>query len=136
MQEDTKSLSISRGTLWTARVLSGIAVLFMLFDGTIHLMTIPPVVDAFNQLGYPINLAVPIAIFELVCVILYLVPQTSVFGAVLLTGYLGGAVAANLRIGTPLLSNVLFPVYIGILAWGGLFLRDTRLRELFPLRKI
>ncbi len=135
MQSEVQSQPDSKAKVWTSRVLSGIAVLFMLFDSTIHLMAIPPVVEAFNQLGFSINLAVPIAIIEIVCVILYLVPQTSVFGVVLLTGYLGGAVAANLRIGTPLFSNVLFPVYIGILAWGGLFLRNARLRELFPIQK-
>ena len=135
MQTVAQSIPGSKAKIRTAGVLSGIAVLFMLFDSTIHLMAIPPVVEAFNQLGFSINLAVPIAVIELVCVILYLIPQTSVFGAVLLTGYLGGAVAANLRIGTPLLSNVLFPVYIGILAWAGLYLRDARLRELFPVRK-
>ena len=135
MQPAAQSTSDSMAKIWTARILSGIAVLFLLFDSVIHLMAVPPVVEAFNQLGYPVNLAVPLAIIELLCLVLYLIPQTSVLGAVLLTGYLGGAVAANVRIGTPLFSNALFPVYVGIMFWGGLFLRDFRLRELFPLRK-
>ena len=135
MESVSQTASVAKSRLWTSRILSGIAVLFMLFDSTIHLMVISPVVDAFNQLGYPVSLAIALGIIELVCVAIYLVPRTSVLGAILLTGYLGGAVAANLRIGTPLFSNMLFPVYVGVLVWGGLYLRDARLRELFPIRR-
>lgn len=124
----------SGGKLWTGRIMSGIAVLFMIFDGTIHLLRIQPVVDAFTQLGYPVELSILFGILELLCLALYLIPKTSVLGAILLTGYLGGAVAANVRIGTPLFSNALFPVYVGILFWGGLYLRNKLLRELMPMQ--
>ena len=125
----------SNGRLWTARTLSALAVLFLLFDVVIHFMRPAPVVTGFEALGWSVTLAVPLAIIELVCLVLYVIPRTSVLGAVLLTGYLGGAVATNLRVGAPLFSNVLFPVYVGLFLWGGLFLRDARLREVFPLRK-
>ena len=135
MESVSQTASVAKSRLWTSRILSGIAVLFMLFDSTIHLMVISPVVDALNELGYPVSLAIALGIIELVCVVIHLVSRTSVLGAILLTGYLGGAVAANLRIGTPLFSNMLFPVYVGVLVWGGLYLRDARLRELFPIRR-
>jgi hypothetical protein len=98
-------------------------------------MVIPPVVESFNQLGYPVDLAVTLGIIELICLITYVIPRTSVLGAILLTGYLGGAVAIQLRIGAPLFSTALFPIYIGILVWEGLYLRDDRLRALVPGRK-
>jgi len=116
-------------------ILSALPVLFVLFDGAIHLMVIPPVVQAFTQLGYPVSTSRALGVIELVCIVLYLIPRTSVLGAILLTGYLGGAVATNLRVGSPLFSNTLFPVYVGILAWGGLFLRDERVRALIPVRR-
>ena len=93
------------------------------------------VVDATVKLGYQENVIQGLGIALLVCTILYAIPATSVFGAILLTGYLGGAVASNLRAGSPLFSNVLFPVYFAVILWGGLYLRDKRLRELVPLRK-
>jgi len=127
--------SESRNKVWAGRVLSALPALFLLFDGVIHILKIAPVVEAFAQLGYSIGLAVPLGIIELTCLALYVIPRTSVLGAVLLTGYLGGAVASNLRVGTPLFSNVLFPVYIGILLWAGLYLRDARLRAIFPVRR-
>jgi hypothetical protein len=121
--------------LWTGRILTALAALFLLFDGVTHVMQIAPVTEAMNQLGYPVNQALTIGIIQLICLLLYLVPPTSLFGAILLTAYLGGAVAANLRIDAPLFSNILFPVYVGLFIWGGLYLRDERLRALFPLRK-
>jgi len=120
---------------WAGVVLTVLAVLFMLFDSVIHLMVIPPVVESFTQLGYPVSTARALGVIELVCIALYLIPRTSVLGAVLLTGYLGGAVATNLRVGSPLFSHTLFPVYVGVLAWGGLFLRDERVRALIPVRR-
>ena len=120
---------------WAGIILSALPVLFVLFDGAIHLMVIPPVVQAFTQLGYPVSTSRALGVIELVCIVLYLMPRTSVLGAILLTGYLGGAVATNLRVGSPLFSNTLFPVYVGILAWGGLFLRDERVRALIPVRR-
>jgi len=120
---------------WAGIILSALPVLFVLFDGAIHLMVIPPVVQAFTQLGYPVSTSRALGVIELVCIVLYLIPRTSVLGAILLTGYLGGAVATNLRVGSPLFSNTLFPVYVGILAWGGRFLRDERVRTLIPVRR-
>ena len=125
---------MSHKALWTGRILSALPVLFMLFDSAIHLMKIPPVVESFGQLGYPVSLAVGLGIIELICVVLYVVPRTAVLGAILLTGYLGGAIASQVRIGAPLFSNALFPVYLGVLIWGGLYLRESRLRALIPLR--
>src|SRR5581483_3905108 len=118
--------------LWIGCILTTLPVLFLLFDGVTHIMQITPVVESFNQLGYPASLALGIGILELVCLVIYVIPSTSIIGAVLLTGYLGGAVASHLRLGDPLFSNVLFPVYIGALLWIGLYLRDNRLRALLP----
>lgn len=128
-------VSNSKGRLWTGRIMSGIAALFLLFDGVIHVLKITPVVDAFAQLGYPLGVSVSLGVIEIVCVILYLIPRTSAFGAILLTGYLGGAVATQVRVGAPLFSTTLFPVYVALLVWGGLYLRDDRVRALIPLRR-
>jgi hypothetical protein len=125
---------VSSRRLWAGRVLSGLGVLFMIFDGTIHLMKIAPVVEGFAKLGYPVDVARPLGAIELICVLLYLIPRTSILGAILLTGYLGGAIAAQVRVGAPLFSTILFPIYIALLLWGGLYLRDDRLRGLIPLR--
>ena len=129
MQSDTGA--VSKKKLWTGRILSALGILFLLFDSVIHLIVIQPVVDAFKQLGYPVDVAVPLGIIELVCLIIYVIPRTSILGAVLLTGYLGGAVATQVRVSAPLFSTELFPIYIGVLIWGGLYLRDERLRTLF-----
>jgi len=117
------------------RILSGLVILFLLFDGVTKLMLIKPVTDAMPQLGYPVSLARPIGVIVLACLALYVIPRTAVLGAILLTGFLGGAVATNLRIGNPLLSHVLSPVYVGLMVWGGLYLRDARLRALIPVRR-
>jgi DoxX-like family len=114
--------------------MSAIPVLFLLFDSVIKLMKIDPVVQSFTQLGYPVELSVGIGIVELVCLAAYVIPRTSILGAILLTGYLGGAVATHVRVGSPLFSHVLFPIYVGALIWGGLYLREGRLRALVPLR--
>ncbi len=121
--------------LLTGRVLSALAVLFMLFDTIGHLLRVQPVVDAFARLGYPLSVSVGLGIVELVCTIVYVFLPTSILGAILLTGYLGGAIAAQVRIGSPLLSTTLFPIYIAALIWGGLWLRDERFRALVPLRR-
>lgn len=125
----------SKKAVWTGRALSALAILFLLFDSLTKLMMADPVVKASAQLGYPISLLPVTGGVLLFCLIVYAIPRTSVFGAMLLTGYLGGAVEANLRIGTPLFTNVLFPVYFAVVVWGGLFLRDGRARALFALRK-
>ena len=116
------------------RVLTALPVLFLAFDVTIKLMKIQPVVDSFTQLGIPVELARVVGTVELVCLMLYCFPRTAVLGATLLTGYLGGAVLTHLRIGSPLLSHTLFPIYVGIMLWGALWLRDLRVRALIPLR--
>jgi hypothetical protein len=120
--------------LWTGRILSGLVGLFMLFDTTIHFLKPAVVVDAFNRLGYDPGLARPIGAVELICVALLLVPRTAVWGAILLTGYLGGAVATQLRAGSPFVGETLFPVYVGILLWAGLLVRDARARALLSRR--
>jgi len=115
--------------LWTGWVISAIAVLFLLFDGILHVLKPQPVVDSFAQLGFPLSLAVGLGVLELVCTVLYVFPRTAALGAILLTGYLGGATATQLRAGAEMFP-LLFPGIIGLLIWGGLLLRDARLRAL------
>ncbi len=134
MQSATHAAPVSKRMLWAGRIISGLAVLFLLFDSAIKLMKLPPAVEGTVRLGYPESLVLGVGIVELVCILVYVIPRTSVLGAILLTGYLGGATATNLRVGNPLFTHVLFPIYVGVLVWGGLFLRDHRLRELIPLR--
>lgn len=122
----------SRGGVWAGRGLSGLAVLFLTFDSVIKLLSLEPVLASFAKLGYPGSLSVPIGTLEMVCLLVHLVPRSAVFGAVLLTGYLGGAIASHVRLQDPLFSHSLFPVYVGALIWGGLYLRDSRLREFRP----
>jgi hypothetical protein len=131
----TPTTQQSSGTIWTGRILSGIAVLFLLFDGTIHILRPAPVVEAFTRLGYPLATSLALGVIELACVVLYLIPRTSVFGAILLTGYLGGAIATQLRVLAPLFSTLLFPIYVALFLWGGIYLRDERLRALIPFRR-
>ena len=125
----------SKKMLWTGRIFSVLVVLFLLMDSIIHIMNIPPVAAASVQLGLPSSMALTIGIIELMCLVLYIIPKTSVLGAILLTGYLGGAVATNLRASMPLFSHTLFPVYTGLFVWGGLFLRDKKVREIMPFKK-
>lgn len=122
-------------SVWTGRVLSALPVLFLLFDSIGKTMKLPAFVTATVQLGYPESVLVGLGAIELLCVILYAIPRTAVLGAILLTGYLGGAVATHVRIGSPLFTHTLFPIYVALLLWGGLFLRDERLRALIPRRR-
>ncbi len=115
---------------WAGRILSGIAVLFLLWDGAIKLLVLAPVAEAFVRLGYPVSLSVGIGVLELACLAIYVIPRTSLLGAVLLTGFLGGAVATHVRVEDPLLTHALFPIYVGALVWGGLVLRNDRVRAL------
>lgn len=124
----------SKAALWTGRVLSGLAIVFLVFDTTIKFLGRPEVADSMRQLGYPTELALVIGIIELACLIIYLIPATSVLGAILFTGYLGGAIATHLRLENPLFTHILFPTYIAALIWGGLYLRDARVRTLVALR--
>jgi hypothetical protein len=115
--------------------LSWLAVLFLLFDSAGKLLQVQPVIDGTLQLGYPRDSVFSLGVILLLCVVAYAVPRTSVLGALLLTGYLGGAVATHVRVQNPLLSHVLFPTYISALLWSGLILRDARLRALLPIRR-
>jgi amino acid transporter len=131
---DFTATAVSKKALWTGRILSGLAILFLVFDGVTKVMKVPAVMQASAQMQYPLRLIPVIGIVLLVCTAVYAIPQTSILGAILLTGYLGGAVDAQLRAGNPLFAETLFPVYFSILIWGGLFLRDRRLRALVPFR--
>ena len=119
---------------WAGYIISALPVLFLLLDGTMKLFKPEIVIKATTDLGYPESTIVPIGITLVACTILYIIPQTAIFGAILLTGYLGGAVATNVRVGTPLFTHILFPVYVASFLWVGLYLRESRLRALVPLR--
>jgi hypothetical protein len=114
----------------TSRIVTAIPVLFLSFDALMKLAGNHHVAEASVKLGLPVGLSVPLGIVLATCLVLYVAPRTAPLGAVLLTGYLGGAVLAHLRVGDPMLSHTLFPVYVGILVWTGLFLRDQRVRNL------
>lgn len=120
---------------WTGWGMTGLIIAFLLFDSASKLVLEHHVVEATTKIGYPLETIRPLGIICLVCTILYAIPRTSILGAILLTGYLGGAIASKVRIEDPLFSSVLFGVYFGILVWGGLYLRDERLRALIPLRR-
>jgi len=124
----------SRTALWTGRVLSAIAVLFLIVDGIIKLVPIQPVTDSLRELGYPTSdsFARFLGVVTLVCTALYAWPRTAMLGAVLLTGLMGGAIATHLRLDHPFLSHTLFGVYLGLLFWVGLWLRDERVRRIMP----
>ena len=121
--------AISKKVLWTGRILSGLAVLFFLMDGVMKLFKPSFVVEATVRLGYPESDIVAIGIVLVACTLLYIISRTSILGAILLTGYLGGAVASQVRVGAGWF-NVMFPVMFGVLTWGGLWLRDIRVRNL------
>jgi hypothetical protein len=127
--------SVTKRQRIAGAILTGIATLFLTFDTVIKVLRLAPAVEGTVALGYPPSTVLPIGLIELACLTLYLVPRTSVVGAVLLTGYLGGAIATHLRVGSPLGSHTLFPIYVAILIWGGLYPREPRLRELMPVRR-
>jgi hypothetical protein len=130
----TRTIPLSNTRLWASRAISGLAVLFLAFDGVIKLVKPAPVMEAFARLGLPEHTSVGIGLLLLTCTVLYAIPRTATLGAVLLTGYLGGAVAIHVRSGDPLFP-VLFPVIFGALVWGGLSLRDDRVSALLALRR-
>ena len=134
MSTDKPAAPTSKGMLWAGRILSALPSLFLLMDGVMKLFKPSFVVEATVRLGYPESVIVPLGIVLTACTVLYITPQTSVLGAILLTGYLGGAVATHVRASEPLFS-IIFPVIIGSMLWGGLLLRDARLRALLPLRR-
>ena len=132
---DAQSTPLSKGRLWTGRIMSALPVLFLLIDAVGKLVKPAPVVEGTVQLGYPESVLLGLGIVLLTCTVLYVIPQTAILGAILLTGYLGGAVATHVRVGSPLFTHILFPVYLAVLIWGGIYLRDERLRALIPLRR-
>jgi hypothetical protein len=119
----------------TGRFLSGFAVLFLLFDSAGKLLRVQPVLDGTAQLGYPTGVVLWLGVILLACVITYVIPRTAVLGALLLTGYLGGAVATHVRVGSPLATHILFPIYLATLLWGGLLLRQPALRAFLPIAR-
>lgn len=127
---------ISRSRLWTGRIMSGFVILFMLFDSILKFIKPPEVIQTtVHELGYPESSIFWMGLFSLIPTILYAIPRTSVLGAVLLTAHLGGAIASHLRVGNPLFSHMLFPVYVAILMWGGIWLRNSKLQDLLPISK-
>ena len=136
--ESTLGVSPASNTrLWIGRILSGIVIVFLVFDGIIKLIPIAPVIETMRQLGYGgdvTTVARGLGVLTLVIVALYAIPRTAILGAILLTGLLGGAMATHLRVGSPLFTHFLFGLYLGLMAWEGLYLRDDRLRAMIPLR--
>src|SRR3974377_1111724 len=132
MQSTVESASVSKGSLWAGRILSGLLVLFLIFDGVTKAIKMAQVVEATVRVGFPESAVAGIGIALLVSTALYVIPQTSILGAILLTAYLGGATATNVRAATGAF-NTSFPVVFGILVWLGLYLRDPPLPALFPL---
>lgn len=128
-----ESVSVSKGSIWAGRIVSAVVVLFMIFDGITKVMKARQVIEATVRLGFPETTIVGIGTTLLVCTALYVIPRTSVLGAILLTGYFSGATAANVRAGSPAF-NTIFPIIFGVLIWLGLFLRESRSRALLPLR--
>jgi hypothetical protein len=131
MQSVTQTAPVSKTSLWAGRIISALVALFLLFDSTIKVLKLAPALEGTVRLGYPVSVVFPLGIILLTCTVAYLIPRTSVLGAILLTGYLGGATATQVRVQDPWF---LFPVGLGMLVWAGLFLRDDQLRALIPLR--
>jgi hypothetical protein len=125
---------LSRRALWTGRVLSGLAMAFLAVDAVGKLLKPAPVVEGTVRLGFPESVIVSLGLIQVACLVTYLVPRTAVLGAVLWTGYLGGAIATHVRVGSPLLTHTLFPIYVATFLWLGLWLRDQRVRAILPLR--
>ena len=135
MREKIQGAALPKWMGWLGWGMSGLMIAFLLFDGLSKLALEHHVIEATTAIGYPLAAIRPLGIICLICTILYTIPRTSILGAILLTGYLGGAIASKVRIDDPLFSSVLFGVYFGILVWGGLYLRDEKLRALIPLRR-
>jgi len=131
MPTQPQTAPVSQKLLWAGRIVSVLPVLMLLFSGTMKVMKLAPVVQGFARYGYPERLILLIGFLEISCTILYAIPRTTVLGAILMTAYLGGATASNVRIGDP---SFVVTVILGILVWLGLYLRDQRLRPLIPLR--
>jgi hypothetical protein len=134
MQPTAQAVPVSPKKLWAGRLLSALPALFLIADGVGKLIKPTAVVESTLRLGYPESVILSLGILLLVCTVIYLIPQTSVLRAILLTGYLGGATATHVRVGDPLFA-ILFPGLLGSMIWGGLYLRDERLRALIPRRR-
>jgi hypothetical protein len=124
--------TVSKGQLWTGRILAIIAVLFMLMDGVMKIVRPPQVIQASGQMGYAASTLPGIGVALLLCIVLFVIPRTAVLGAALITGYLGGAVASQVRIGAPAFNNV-FPILFAVAIWASIWLRFPQLRTVFPL---
>ena len=133
----TEAAPVGKAARWTGRVLSGLVIVFLLFDGAIKLVPWPVVTETMARMGYGSSetLARSLGVITIVCTVLYSFPPTSILGAILLTGYLGGAMASHVRIGSPLFTHILFGFYLGLMLWAGLWLRDPSLRQLIPFRR-
>jgi hypothetical protein len=130
MQPTTEATPVSKTSLWAGRILSGLTIAFLILDAVMKILKAEVSAKSTIELGYPESVVVPIGIVLLICTLLYSIPRTAFLGAILLTAYLGGAVTTNLRVGNPLFSHVLFPVYFGAMVWGGVYLRNQRLRTI------
>ena len=132
-----EAVPVSIPARWLGRTMSGLVIVFLLFDGAIKLVPWPIVTETMDKMGYGSSetMARSLGLITIVCTVLYSIPPTSILGAILLTGYLGGAMASHVRIGSPLFSHTLFGFYLGLLVWGGLWLRDGSLRSLLPFRR-
>jgi hypothetical protein len=120
----------SKSARWAGRIVSGLAVLFLTFDASMKVLQLAPAVQGTADLGYPTTVLLPLGLIQVACLLLYLIPRTAVLGAVLWTGYLGGAIATHVRLENPLFTHILFPIYVAAFLWGGLWLRDRRVRSL------
>jgi hypothetical protein len=124
---------VSTRALWAGRVLSGLVALFLLFDAGMKVLTVPAAVEGTTSLGYPASVLFGLGVVQVLCLILYLIPRTAMLGAIVWTGYLGGAIATHVRVENPLFSHVLFPIYVAAFLWAGLWLREPRVRAVFPI---
>jgi len=131
MQSRTQAVKSTKA-VWAGRVLSGLAVLFLIFDASVKVLKSPFAIEATTQLGYPESVVVTLGLIQIACLIVYLIPNTSVLGSILWTGYLGGAVATHVRVASPLFTHTLVPIYLAALLWLGLWLRDDGVRAVLP----
>jgi hypothetical protein len=137
MTNAAETALVSIPARWVGRILSGVVIVFLMIDGAIKLVPWPIVTETMDKMGYGSSetLARSLGVITIVCTVLYSIPPTSILGAILLTGYLGGAMASHVRIGSPLFTHTLFGLYLGLMVWGGLWLRDRNLQTLIPFRR-
>jgi hypothetical protein len=135
IETTTNAPVVSKGRLWTARIMGGLVIAFMLMDSIFKFIPNEQVTAGSLELGFQAHHIPVMGTLGLLSILLFIIPRTQVLGAVLLTGYFGGVIATHLRLDNPLFSHILFPVYLAVLAWGSLWLKNERLRKLFPIRK-